>query len=87
MRYNPILTAKIEEEKKESLKQEKLKEKNGIEDENVIVKKRTGRHLLHAILMGILYIIRFLLAAVGVLVLIDPTLREAFFYAIQSFIK
>ena len=87
MRYNPILTAKIEEEKKESLKQEKLKEKNGIEDENVIVKKRTGRHLLHEILMGILYIIRLLLAAVGVLVLIDPTLREAFFYAIQSFIK
>lgn len=87
MRYNPILTAKIEEEKKESLKQEKLKEKNGIEDKNVIVKKRTGRHLLHAILMGILYIIRLLLAAVGVLVLIDPTLREAFFYAIQSFIK
>ena len=87
MRYNPILTAKIEEEKKESLKQEKLKEKNGIEDENVIVKKRTGRHLLHAILMGILYIIRLFLAAVGVLVLIDPTLREAFFYTIQSFIK
>ena len=87
MRYNPILTAKIEEEKKESLKQEKLKEKNGIEDENVIVKKRTGRHLLHAILMGILYMIRLLLAAVGVLVLIDPTLREAFFCAIQSFIK
>ena len=87
MRYNPILTAKIEEEKKESLKQEKLKEKNGIEDENVIVKKRTGRHLLHAILMGILYIIRLLLAAVGVLVLIDPTLREAFFYTIQSLIK
>lgn len=87
MRYNPILTAKIEEEKKELLKQEKLKEKNGIEDENVIVKKRTGRHLLHAILMGILYIIRLLLAAVGVLVLIDPTLREAFFYTIQSFIK
>ena len=87
MRYNPILTAKIEEEKKESLKQEKLKEKNGIEDENVIVKKRTGRHLLHAILMGILYIIRLLLAAVGVLALIDPTLREAFFYTIQSFIK
>ena len=87
MRYNPILTAKIEEEKKESLKQEKLKEKNGIEDENVIVKKRTGRHLLHAILMGILYIIRLLLAAVGVLVLIDPTLSDAFFYTIQSFIK
>lgn len=87
MRYNPILTAKIEEEKKESLKQEKLKEKNGIEDENVIVKKRTGRHLLHAVLMGIIYIIRLFLAAVGVLVLIDPTLREAFFSAMQSFIK
>lgn len=87
MRYNPILTAKIEEEKKESLKQEKLKEKNGIEDETVIVKKRTGKHLLHAVLMGILYIIRLLLAAVGVLVLIDPTLREAFFNVIQSFIK
>lgn len=86
MRYKTILAAKVEEERKEALQQEKLKEKNGITGKEVVVKKRTRKQFFKAILMGLLNLIRFTLAMVGVLVLIDPTLREAFFQEILNFI-
>lgn len=83
MRYKVILNEKIEEEIRTAEKQEKLKEKNGISKSDVVVKKRTGKHLLKAILFGVFDFVRLILAAIGVLVLIDPTLREIFITAIS----
>ena len=85
MRYKSILASKIEEEEKLNLKQEKLKEQNGIE-EDVTIKKRTAGHLLKGIGFGVLTIIRFALCAIGILTLIDPALREAFISSIQNII-
>lgn len=86
MRYKTILAAKIEEERKEELQQKKLKEKNGIDENDVIVKKRTKKQFSHAILAGLLNIIKFIFVAIGILVMIDPTLRETFIQEILSFI-
>lgn len=86
MRYKTILAAKIEEEKKEELQQKKLKEKNGIDESDVIVKKRTKKQFSHAILAGLLNIIRFIFAAIGILVVIDPALRETFIQEILGLI-
>lgn len=86
MRYKAILNEKIEEEIKAAEKQEKLKEKNGISKSDVVVKKRTGKHLLKAIFFCILDFARLILAAIGVLVLIDPALREIFITAIQELV-
>lgn len=86
MRYKMILNKKIEEEVRATAKQEKLKEENGIIESDVVVKKRTGKHLLKSIFLGVLYIMRLILAAIGVLVLIDPALRETFFASIQNII-
>lgn len=86
LRYKTILAAKVEEERKEALQQEKLKEKNGITEKEVVVKKRTGKQFSKAVLIGLLNLIRFALAMVGVLVLIDPTLREAFLQEVLNFI-
>lgn len=82
MRYKTILNKKVEEEIKETAKQERLKEENGIVESDVVVKKRTGKHLLKSILFGILYLVRLIFAAIGVLVLIDPALRETFIVSI-----
>lgn len=87
MRYKTILNKKIEEETKATAKQEKLKEENGIVEPDVVVKKRTGKHLLKSIFFGALYIIRLILAAIGVLVLIDPALRETFIATILNFVR
>lgn len=81
-RYKSILAARIEEEQKEALKQEELKEKNGITEGDVVVKKKTASHFLRAVLFTILTIIRFTLCAIGILVLIEPTIRATFFNAI-----
>lgn len=86
MRYKTILNKKVEEEIKETAKQERLKEENGIVESDVVVKKRTGKHLLKGILFGMLYLVRLIFAAIGVLVLIDPALRETFIASIQNFI-
>ena len=82
MRYKTILNKKVEEEIKETAKQERLKEENGIVKSNVVVKKRTGKHLLKSIFWGVLYLVRLIFAAIGVLVLIDPALRETFIVSI-----
>lgn len=87
MRYKTILAAKIEEEKKEALQQNKLKKKNGITEKNVVVKKRTGKQFLCTILMGLVNLIRFVFAAIGILAMIEPTLREAFVHEIMSFLS
>lgn len=86
MRYKTILAAKIEEEKKEELQQKKLKEKNGIDENDVIVKKRTKKQFGHAIFAGLLNIIRFIFAAIGILVMIDPALRETFIQEVLGLI-
>lgn len=86
MRYKTILNKKVEEEIKETAKQERLKEENGIVESDVVVKKRTGKHLLKSIFWGVLYLVRLIFAAIGVLVLIDPALRETFIVSIQNFI-
>lgn len=82
MRYKTILNKKVEEEIKETAKQERLKEENGIVESDVVVKKRTGKHLLKSIFWGVLYLVRLIFAAIGVLVLIDPALRETFIVSI-----
>lgn len=82
MRYKTILNKKVEEEIKETAKQERLKEENGIVESDVVVKKRTGKHLLKSIFFGVLYLVRLIFAAIGVLVLIDPALRETFIASI-----
>lgn len=86
MRYKSILASKIEEEERLNQKQEKLKERNGIE-EDVTVKKRTAGHLLKGMGLGLLTVIRFLLCAIGTLTLIDPALREALMLSIQSLVN
>lgn len=87
MRYKTILNKKIEEEEKAAAKQERLKKENGITESDIVVKKRTGKHILKTIFFGALYLVRLIFAAIGALVLIDPALREAFITAILSFVK
>ena len=84
MRYKAVLEAKIEKEQVEEAAQEKIKEKNGILDSSVAVKKRSGKQMATSIMLSFLNLFRYMFAAVGVLVMIEPSLREQFFVALSG---
>ena len=77
MRYKTILDAKIEEEIQDKAQQEALKKKWHIAKDDVTVKKRAGRDLAITMTMRAAGIIRYVLAAIGVLAIVDPALRNA----------
>ena len=84
MRYNAILDKKIEIEKTEDDKQQKLREKAGVTDETVTVKHNTGKMIFHHVLLNLLGVIRYVLAAIGILTLLEPTIRAALIATIAA---
>lgn len=85
MRYKDILNKRIENELKEKKKEEKLKRSAGLtEAENVTVRRNTGNRIARNIIFGFLAVIRYILAAIGVLTLLEPTLRVLFLSQLMS---
>lgn len=85
MRYKEILTKKVEEEKREERKQERLKEVAGISDSTVTVKRNTAWIIFKNVIQNLLSIVKYVLVAIGVLTILEPNIRMAFISMLQKF--
>jgi hypothetical protein len=83
-KYKPILKNKKNEQLKYDIRQKYLKEKNGIEDENVIVIERNNMtkyilNLIIALLKKMCIIMLLILAFTGFTAVVYPEPREALY--------
>lgn len=76
MRYNPILMQKVTEEKKEENEQKRLKEETGINDQDVVLKKRGVKDYAVLALRSLLYAVAIALIFAGVVTALNPASRQ-----------
>lgn len=75
-KFNPILMQKVAENQKQESEQEKLKEETGIDDQDIVLKKRGVLDYTIAFLHCILYVIFVSLIFIGLITVLNPASRQ-----------
>lgn len=75
-KYNNILEARIEDEKKKEKKQEQLREENGIMDTGYYLKEKTWESYLKDVARHIGYLVYVALAFIGAIMVLYPESRH-----------
>lgn len=76
MKYNPILMQKVTEEKKEENEQERLKKETGINDQDVVLRKKGVKDYAVLVLRFLLYVAVIALIFVGLVTALNPASRQ-----------
>lgn len=75
-KYNNILEARIEDEKKKEKKQEQLREENGIRDTGYYLKEKTWKSYLKDAAKHIGYLVYVAIAFIGAIMVLHPESRH-----------
>lgn len=85
MKYNPILMQKVTAEKKEESEQEKLKKETGIDDQDVVLKKKGIKDYTVLILRSLLYTAVVALIFIGLVTALNPASRQVIMDMLSQF--
>lgn len=76
MKYNPILMQKVIEEKKEKDEQERLKKETGINDQDVVLRRKGVKDYAVLVLRSLLYAAVIALIFIGLVTALNPASKQ-----------